>query len=73
MLQNLRADPRKKPCNKNDAPAQMHGELRKMTTHLSDVCSHAEQERFEFSGTGDCSSIQKPYNGYHSQWESAND
>ena len=34
--------------------------------------AHAEQERSEFSGTGDYSSIQKPYNSHHSQWRNCN-
>ena len=34
--------------------------------------AHAEQERSESSRTGDSSILQKPYNGYHSQRESAN-
>ena len=29
-LYNLGTDPRKKPCNKNDAPAEMHGKWRNM-------------------------------------------
>ena len=36
------------------------------------INAHAEQERSDLSGTGDCSSIQNPYNGCHSQWSSAN-
>ena len=31
------------------------------------------RERSELRGTGHCSSIQKPFNGYHSQWRSANE
>ena len=37
------------------------------------IRAHAELERSEFSGIGDCSSIQKLYNGYHSRWRSANE
>ena len=33
--------------------------------------AHTGQERYEFSWTGDCSSIQKSNNGYYSQWRSA--
>ena len=36
------------------------------------INAHVEQERSDLSGTGDCSSIQNPYNGCHSQWSSAN-
>ena len=36
------------------------------------VNAHAKQERSELSWTEGRSSIQKPYNGYHSQWTSAN-
>ena len=32
MLQILRRDLRKKPCTENDAPAEMHGKWRKMST-----------------------------------------
>ena len=97
---------RKKPCNKNDAPAEKHGIVRNMSISLmtatrprstrvlkflvitstifeetrgKNICgrcgsinAHAEQERSEFSRTGDCSGIQKPHNGYHNQWRSAN-
>ena len=35
--------------------------------------AHAEQERSEFSCTGDSSIIQKPYNGHHSKRRSANE
>ena len=40
---------------------------------LNMVCERclSAQERSEFSWTGDCSSIQKPYNGFNNQWRSA--
>ena len=31
--------------------------------------SHAEQERFELSSTGNYQSVQKPYERHHDQWE----
>ena len=105
MLQNLRIDIRKKPCNKNDAPAEMLGEwldvstsskkrTNPQSTHIPEVWSSpapspTKLEESEFvvdsgasvqmlsrkdlklAGFGDCSSIPKPYNGYHSQWRSA--
>ena len=36
------------------------------------INARAQQERSVFSGTVDRLSIKKPYNGYHSQWRSAN-
>ena len=50
------------------APSSSKPEERKFVVDSRAFVAHAEQE----SGTGDCSSIQKPDNGYHGQWKSAN-
>ena len=54
------------------APSSTKPEKQNLWWNPGLQCTIAEQERSEFCGSGACSSILNPYNGYHSRWRSAN-